>query len=427
MVRETEVLIDSIKKMYPVAVFFKNRYFPDGKCFYSEKALIEMKKGGRKIAPFVVPVVGGIAMEKEGYRTEYLSGPYIAPRIPITAEDLEKKAFGESPESGRSPEEREDELEGEFIDELRQSILRRHEKMCVDIITTGKVLMKHYATADDAAKDKNAQEKIFQYYDTEEGFTNRYALSKKFSEMTAKEKMQELYNMAAVLISRGIHATDLVMTADISMSLMSDIDFLEYFDKSRVETGTINQEMLPDGVVCNGTINVNGLVLTMFTYAEKYIDLDGREKPLLPPGTLAMLTPGMGATAYAQVTLVKKGEGFKSYAEPVVVRVIDDDNNNMVDVQAFSRPIPYPKDWEGWLVAQEQDEGASYTLKNRSLVSDSETVYKTADEINGMTTKAAVIEYAESIGLSGLSDTSKLDELKLAVLNYQEEMQAVGE
>ena len=53
--------------------------------------------------------------------------------------------------------------------------------------------------------------------------------------------------------------------------------------------------------------------------------------------------------------------------------------------------------------------------------------YKTTEEINAMTTKASVIEYAESIGLTGLSDSSKLDELKTAVINYQEEKQAAGE
>ena len=426
MVRETTTLIESVKKMYPVLMFLKNRYFPDGRCFYSEKALVGMKKGGQKIAPFVIPVVGGIAMEKEGYRTEYLDGPFIAPRMPITADDLEKKAFGESPESGRSPEEREDELEAENIDELRKSIYRRHEKMCAEIITTGKVLMKHYASADDAAKDKDAVEKYFQFYNTEDGFKNQYKLTKKFADMTATEKMMELYKMATVLIDRGIHATDLVMTSDVSMALMSDEKFLDFFNKARVETGIIDQKMLPDGVACNGTININGLVLTMFTYAEKYVDLDGKEKTLLPSGTLAMLTPGMGATAYAQVTFVKKGDGFKSYAEPIVIRVLDDENNNMVDVQAFSRPIPYPKDWEGWLVAQEPE--VSSVSESDTTTEEKKTVsYKTTEEINAMTTKASVIEYAESIGLTGLSDSSKLDELKTAVINYQEEKQAAGE
>ena len=34
---------------------------------------------------------------------------------------------------------------------------------------------------------------------------------------------------------------------------------------------------------------------------------------------------------------------------------------------------------------------------------------------------ADVIAYADSIGLSGLGEGKKLDELKTAVLNYQEE------
>ena len=52
MVRETTTLIESVKKMYPVLMFLKNRYFPDGRCFYSEKALVEMKKGGQKDCAF---------------------------------------------------------------------------------------------------------------------------------------------------------------------------------------------------------------------------------------------------------------------------------------------------------------------------------------------------------------------------------------
>ena len=113
MVTETYKLINAIKKMYPVVQFFKNRYFPDGKVYYSEKALIETKKKGRVIAPFVIPVVGGIALTSEGYRAMEIDAPYIAPKKIITAEELEKKAFGESPESGRTPAQRENELEAE--------------------------------------------------------------------------------------------------------------------------------------------------------------------------------------------------------------------------------------------------------------------------------------------------------------------------
>ena len=46
---------------------------------------------------------------------------------------------------------------------------------------------------------------------------------------------------------------------------------------------------------------------------------------------------------------------------------------------------------------------------------------KTSEEINAMTTKAPLIAYAESIGLTTLTDASTVAELKEAILAYQEE------
>ncbi len=423
MVFETYTLIRTIKKMYPVIQFLKDRYFPDGKTFYSEKALIETKKKGRMVAPFVVPVVGGIPMERDGYRAYEVEAPYIAPKIPITAKDLERKAFGESPESGRSPEERENELEAECVDDLRNAILRRFEAMCGELLLSGKVLMKHYSSANDAAAGKKYSLKYLQFYDGE--FKNKYRFTKDFTAMTASEKIMEFYKMAAVLRKRGVRATDIVMTSDVSMLLMSDKDFLEFYNKAKVEMGDIKQEELPEGVVCNGRININGIVMTMFTYDEEYEDLDGSIKSVFPKGTIAFLHPGMGETAYAQVTLVED-KRHRSYAEKIVARLAADEGNNMVEVQSFSRPVPYPLDWDGWLVANIYDAPVSQDVSDNSVDTDEaptpDAVLKTEAEILAMTKKADVIAYAESIGLSGLdADTYKLDELKDAVLNYQDE------
>lgn len=423
MVVETYKLINTIKKMYPVVQFFKDRYFPDGKTYYSEKALIETKKGGRKVAPFVIPVVGGIVMDAEGYRAYEVKAPYIAPKMPITAEELEQKAFGESPESGRSPAQRENEIQAEHMDDMRKAIYRRQELMCTEIITTGKLLMKHYATADDAAKGVKYQEKILQFYEDE--FKNKYRFTKNFTAMTAQEKVLEFYKIASVLRRRGIRATDIVMTADVSMLLMSDPNFLEFYNKLHVNTGTIDQKDLPEGVARNGNINVNGVIFTMYTYDEVYEDLDGEEKEFLPKGTIAFLHPNMGTTVYSQVTFVK-GNSFRSYAERIVPRVVASEDNNIVEVQMFSRPVPYPIDWEGWLIANIYDELAPEGTDTTSLEDNEENTtdgveLKTEEEINAMTTKAALIEYADSIGHSGLTTDMTLAELKAAILTYQEE------
>lgn len=425
MIRETYKLVKTVKKMYPVVQFLKDRYFPDGPVYYSEKALIEFKKKGRKIAPFVVPLVNGIVMEKDGYRTDIVDAPYIAPKRVITAKELEQKAFGESPESGRSPEQRENELESEFIDDNRISILRRHEKMCADILLTGQVIMKHYATAEDAAKGENYDFKYLRFYEGE--FKNKYKFTKKFKDMTTSEKIQEFYKMATVLRKRGVRATDIVMTSDVSMLLMSDKDFLEFYNKAKVNIGEINPTELPDGVVSNGSININGVVMTLFTYDEIYEDLDGEEKAILPAGTIAFLQPNMGTTVYAQVTFYTK-DGFKSYAEKIVPRLVGDEKSNMAEVQAFSRPVMYPNDMDGWLVANIYDETASTQTEADNSVDTHEpptadvSTLKTEAEITAMTKKAELIAYATSIGLSGLDNSMKLDELQDAILNYQEEI-----
>lgn len=425
MIRETYKLVKTVKKMYPVVQFLKDRYFPDGPVYYSEKALIEFKKKGRKIAPFVIPLVNGIVMEKDGYRTDIVDAPYIAPKRVITAKELEQKAFGESPESGRSPEQRENELESEFIDDNRISILRRHEKMCADILLTGQVIMKHYATAEDAAKGENYDFKYLRFYEGE--FKNKYKFTKKFKDMTTAEKIQEFYKMATVLRKRGVRATDIVMTSDVSMLLMSDKDFLEFYNKAKVNIGEINPTELPDGVVSNGSININGVVMTLFTYDEIYEDLDGEEKAILPAGTIAFLRPNMGTTVYAQVTFYTK-DGFKSYAEKIVPRLVGDEKSNMAEVQAFSRPVMYPNDMDGWLVANIYDETASTQTEADNSVDTHEPstvdagTLKTEAEITAMTKKAELIAYATSIGLSGLDNSMKLDELQDAILNYQEEI-----
>lgn len=425
MIRETYKLVKTVKKMYPVVQFLKDRYFPDGPVYYSEKALIEFKKKGRKIAPFVIPLVNGIVMEKDGYRTDIVDAPYIAPKRVITAKELEQKAFGESPESGRSPEQRENELESEFIDDNRISILRRHEKMCADILLTGQVIMKHYATAEDAAKGENYDFKYLRFYEGE--FKNKYKFTKKFKDMTTAEKIQEFYKMATVLRKRGIRATDIVMTSDVSMLLMSDKDFLEFYNKAKVNIGEINPTELPDGVVSNGSININGVVMTLFTYDEIYEDLDGEEKEILPAGTIAFLQPNMGTTVYAQVTFYTK-DGFKSYAEKIVPRLVGDEKSNMAEVQAFSRPVMYPNDIDGWLVANIYDEVAATQKDADNSVDTHEPptvdtgTLKTEAEITAITKKAELIAYATSIGLSGLDNSMKLDELQDAILNYQEEI-----
>lgn len=422
MIKETRTLINAVKKMYPVVEFIHNRYFPDGKSYYSEKVLIETKKQGRKVAPFVIPQVNGIAIEAEGYRQDEVEAPYIAPKMVITKRDIAKKAFGEDPGSTRSEADRANELEADDLDELRRTILRRKELMDAEIFTTGQLVMDHYASSEDAVAKKNGKQMILRFYDHE--FKNRYLLTKKFSEMTASEIIQMFYDMASILQRRGVKASDIILTSDVTARIMSDKDFLEFYNKARALIGTIAPIETPDGVSSLGTININGINFTIFSYDETYEDLDGTIKPIFPKGTIIMAAPNMGTTAYAQVSFVQDN-GFVSYAAPIVPRVLASETNNVIEVQEFSRPVPFPFDWDSWLVANVNDEIVTQDVADNAVDTNepkqSAATLKSIAEVEALKSKAEVVAYAESIGLSGLSKDDRLQDLIDATVAYQTE------
>ena len=444
MVTNTYQLIGAVKKMYPVIQFFKDRYFPDGKNFHSDEVLIECKKKGRKIAPFVVPYVNGIAMESQKYSGYKFKPPYIAPKSGITVQDLRDKAFGEDPNSNRSAESRENELQAERMDDLRESVLRTFEKMCAEILTTGGCIMRHYAKPEDFGTDKYQEMKL-QFY--EDSFDNEFELEDDWHTMSVQEKIKVFYGMARILKKRGIGVTDVVLGADVSTDLFSDIEFLEYFNKKNVEFGTINMEEIPEGVTFNGQINVLGVMLNFFTYDAEYEDLKGECKEFIPSSTILMLEPAMGTTVYGPVDFVGTDGAVHSYAEKLVPRVRPDDDNNLITVHMYSRPVPYPLDFESWLFCDTSKSGGEFyglfndedlddeylddgdvqneePLFNGVSADQQKSVYKTVEEINSMTKKADVIAYAESIGKTGLTDSMNLAELKEAVIIYQDELQA---
>ena len=128
---------------------------------------------------------------------------------------------------------------------------------------------------------------------------------------------------------------------------------------------------------------------------------------------------------------------FASYAEKMVPRLITSDSNNVAEVLVYSRPVPYPKDWEGWMVTNIYEKATTEDSDGHNDVTDQSNVsgqsladdtsgnavvdLKTEEEINKLSSKASVIAYGESIGMTGLSDSSALADLKTAVINYQQE------
>ena len=135
----TREMIDAIEVNPPVRNFLTKWFFPVERTHVTEKVEFDVKKGKRIMAPFVSPRVGGKVITRNGFQTKEFSTPRIAPERELTVDDISKRALGENVYSRRTPSEREDELLATDYRELDESVQRRVEWMCRQILFEGKL------------------------------------------------------------------------------------------------------------------------------------------------------------------------------------------------------------------------------------------------------------------------------------------------
>lgn len=96
---DTHTLLASVQQLPPLHTFLLDRYFPTNAAtdiFATNDVLVEYKKGHKKAAPFVAPRKGGITILRDGYTMRRFTPSYIAPKRPLTIDDLRKRGFGEA-------------------------------------------------------------------------------------------------------------------------------------------------------------------------------------------------------------------------------------------------------------------------------------------------------------------------------------------
>lgn len=344
-VYSTTRMLMAVKKLYPVFTWFKNRYFPtqDGDIFPTSQVLIETKKGGQKMAPFVLPIVGGMVMEREGYEARVYEPPCINPKKKLTIDDLNVKGFGEDLYSEKTPEQRQEEVLGEDLSEMYDSIDRRIEWMCVQLLLNGQIVMHHVA-------DENSGKtipKVLRFYKTEDGFQNQYTPAKKWSE-EGHDKYADLDAMVHIMNKNHCSASDLILSGDLAKDFVEDEKIQTLFNIRRMELGSITPIETPEGVGYFGTITVRGKNLNIFV-----VDANVDGEPLLAEGTVILTAPGMGRTLYGAVTQLEQSDNlYHTYRAQVVPKYIADPKKNIREVMLTSRPVPIPNDTEAWVVAK---------------------------------------------------------------------------
>lgn len=286
---ELDAMVAQIERPNP---WLATRFFNRERLFGTKTIEFDLLDRGRRLAPFVSPVVAGKPMRREGFRTKQLTPAYIKPTDLVLPQDGFTRRPGE-PYGGRlTPQQRVDALVAETLDQHQQMIDNRLEWMAAQALVEGGITI----TGED-------------YPTTHVDFGRNPSLDialtggAKWTATTANP-LDDIESAALSVrkISKGAIVTDLVMDGATWNALkkfstitdLIDIRFRRTLDvESRIDAAP--RTNINTGIYV-GTLNGR---LDLWVYDAYYQDDDGVDQPYLPPHTLLGIAGGaMEGTQY---------------------------------------------------------------------------------------------------------------------------------
>ena len=344
----TQTLLAAYEATPAVPSFLKDRYFPTNAMtdiFNTDDVLIDFKENGRKVAPFVLPVVGGVVMTRGGYTTDRFTPPLIAPQRTLSVDDLKKRGFGEAIFSGMAPADRKALITLRDLKELDEMTTRREEIMAAEIMVNDKVVMKQI-TADDGV----TEDKVLVFHT---GDVNPYQYNPTTSwAASGANILGDINAMVQMLTVKGLPAEELVVAGDVADAIINDPAIKELLTNRRMNLGDITPMELPDGAAHIGTINVFGKMIKIIAYTETYEADDGKITPYIPDGTVILTAPAAGRGLYGAVTQLEWDGEFYTYPGRRVPKYLPKPGENTRTLTLSSCPVLIPKNKGAWISAK---------------------------------------------------------------------------
>lgn len=339
---ETRSQLAVINLMDTPKTFLRDTFFTKVEKFPTAKVDVDIKKGHRKMAPYVHERIGGKLVENTGFYTETYQPPLVGPHTVTTAFDLMMRTAGESTSGGMTPEER---GKKKFLEDslmLEEMITRREEYMCAQAIFEGKI--------DVVGEGLN--------HVIDFNHTNRETLSGKklWSDPTSQPLGDIKRWVRQVQITGFVNVDTMIMASDVVDEFLRHPDIKEMLDVRKYSLGEMSPRQLPSGVTYIGTLTREGI--DIYEYNEHFLDdftdeKNPKMKPLVPAGTVALLNSRADyARLYAAVTIADdKSNALVTYEETRVPSQWVERNPARQMYQLNAKPLMVPTQADSWFVA----------------------------------------------------------------------------
>lgn len=346
-ITNTHHLLAAYEQAVPASSFLRDRYFPCNPAtdiFTTDDVIMEYRDGTQRLAPFVSPRVGGKTVLRDGYNMERYEPPFIAPRRPLTLDDLAKKGFSEAIYSNLTPEQRQGAIVTKDMTEMDIMITRREEAMAAEVMTTNGLVMKHLGDGNDG------EEKKINFY---AGSANpaAYTVTNAWSGASA-DIYADINGMVTLARQSGLQVSELVVAGDVVPYILKDATVQKFLDIKGYEMGHIQpRELNAAGAAYIGTLNVNGVMIDIISYAAQYENESGVMTAYIPAGKVVLTAPAAGRTAYGSVTQLENDEMFHTYAAKRVPKYTSDKKADIRDLRLAARPLLMPNRKNCFIVA----------------------------------------------------------------------------
>lgn len=332
----TREMIEAIEITPPVRNFLTRTFFPHEETHVTEKVEFDVKKGKRIMAPFVSPRIGGKVITRAGFQTKELTTPRIAPERVLTVDDISRRGLGEHIYSRRTASEREDELLAQDYKDLDESIQRRLEWMCRQILFEGKLDVVDVEAGVD--------------FQVDYGFENIYVMtSDQFWSLPTVNPMPYLREKRRRIIKDTGRAPNILILATDLIDVFINNPFIKSaMDTRNMKNIEIHPRIEDDALTFYGKIAELGM--DIYSYDEFFLNDAGDEEGIIPEGSCLMAhAEGEGGVEYGLITQMEEGK-FHSYEAKQVPKIYCDGKSEVKTFRLTSRPLPRPLDVQSWCV-----------------------------------------------------------------------------
>lgn len=333
---ETVTMLQAIARMPQPATTLRDLFFSKTATFTTEEVQIDYKKGGQKLAPYVINGFGrGVNVARDGFKTTTYKPPMSAPQRPLTKDELAQRMMGESIYSTKTPAQRAAEIRAQDLIDLRDMNIRNEEKMVADFLVDRQFTVQGYA---DDGKVFVAETITFEG-DGKLTLTGADA----WNQPTAKimENIREARNF---VLRSAPNATKVVgiCSENVAQMFFDNEKLMNLLDNRNVTIGNFTPRLTNLPAL---EYIANFASMEIYSYSAQYDDMtDGTAKPYLPDDYFIVGVVGEGKRLYGAITQLEGPNQWRTYESMYVPKYWADMGQDVEMLRVASRHIIAPED-----------------------------------------------------------------------------------